>query len=114
MSSGSVPKSKRGKHRWVGLEVSSDIQDRKEFKHMLESSDEIPSTCRVYDFSRNQITGKNLAIIRIPLQDYNSFREILGDDNSVLVKSGIKSITSSGKIKLVRERLNLKRPKRKR
>jgi hypothetical protein len=47
------------------------------------------------------------AIIRVKLQDYPSSRE-------VLEKLGLKTNTASGKIKLVRERLGIQKPPRKR
>ena len=50
-------------------------------------------------------------IIEVPLEDSVKFRELLSEPSSS--KYGMISLTTSGKIRLVRERLNLPKPERK-
>ena len=82
---------------------------------MMKSLTELPDTWRLYDLQVGTETAAGLAIIRVPLSDYPIFREVLGSEDGSEFESGgisrVKSLTSSGKIKLVRERLGLERPK---
>ncbi|HIF16496.1 MAG TPA: hypothetical protein EYQ85_04510 [Candidatus Poseidoniales archaeon] len=94
MAGKKLSKAKRGKRRWIGLEVPSTTT--------RDSLNEIlPKGYRLYDLVDEK------AIIRVKLQDYSSSRE-------VLEKLGLKTNTASGKIKLVRERLGIQKPPRKR
>lgn len=115
MGGNSLSKAKRGKRRWLGLQISSEIGGREEFKVMMKSLTALPDTWRLYDLQVGAETATGLAIIRVPLADYPIFREVLGgEDGSEFESEGIssaKSLTSSGKIKLVRERLGLLKPK---
>jgi hypothetical protein len=52
-----------------------------------------------------------LAVIRIQLKDAPLLRRLL-ESSSALEQHGLQSLTTSGKIHLVRERLGLPRPKR--
>ena len=89
-----LTKALRGKRRWVGLNVSN-CESRSELESKIK---EIAPTedWRLMDFSN----GK--AILRILLKDQPKWR-------STLDKPGqpIHSVTMSGKIRLVRERLEL-------
>ena len=83
---------------------------------MMKSLTALPDTWRLYDLQVGAETAAGLAIIRVPLADYPIFREVLGSEEGSEFESGggvsrVKSLTSSGKIKLVRERLGLQRPK---
>lgn len=121
MGGNSLSKAKRGKRRWLGLQFSSEIAGRDEFKAVMKSLSSLPDTWRLYDLKVGSETTTGLAIIRVPLEDYPAFREVLsGDDGSGHkpsngeneVEPKVISRTSSGKIKLIRERLGLERPKR--
>ena len=96
-------KSARGKRRWVGLDIVDSIQSREELEAILSQIICLGDNFRLYDFNQ----GK--AIIRIPLEVYNSARPILQEGTQ-----GIVSVTSSGKIKLVRVRMGLEVKRRKR
>ena len=113
MGSNSLSKSKREKRRWIGLEIPEKINSRKVLQNALEESELDSTSWRIYDFTKNN-QGLTVAIIRVYLSYYESFRKALSDDKGKLARHGMKSITSSGKIKLVRERLGLEKPKRKR
>jgi hypothetical protein len=96
-------KAARGKRRWVGLNVVESIQSREELEAIISEIACLSDNYRLYDFHQ----GK--AIIRLPLEVYNSARLILQEGIQ-----GIESVTSSGKIKLVRERMGIEVKRRKR
>ena len=90
-----LTKALRGKRRWIGCEVGS-FEDRSELSEYVSKY-----PLKLYDFE----DGKCIFMVR--LEDYASIKERLSD-------SRIKSVTSSGKIRLVRERMNFSRKPRKR
>ena len=90
-----LTKALRGKRRWIGCEVGS-FQRRSE---LTEYASNYP--LKLYDFEE----GKCIFMVR--LEDYESIKEGLSN-------SRIKTVTSSGKIRLVRERMNFSRNPRKR
>ena len=90
-----LTKALRGKRRWIGCEVES-FQSRSE---LSEYTSIYP--LKLYDFEE----GKCIFMVR--LEDYESVKEGLAN-------SSIKTVTSSGKIRLVRERMNFTRKPRKR
>lgn len=96
-----LSKAKRGKRRWVGLSIPDSISTRADLRKALSHSELFGDDWKLADFSQ----GK--AIVRISLSAYNTQKEELmrGFD-------GIKSLTASGKIRLVRERLGLEKPPR--
>ena len=109
MGSNSLPKSKREKRRWIGLEIPEKIDSRKSLQNILEESELDSDGWRLYDFAKSD-QGVSLAIVRVYLSHYESFRKILSDNKGQLAKHGMKSITSSGKIKLVRQKKPVRRP----
>ena len=94
-----VNKSARGKHRWIGFQL--DVEDFS--RHRCEaflSEILINMSWRLFDFKN--IGEVYLGIVKVPLESYVDAKEIINQQDKSL------SITSSGKIKLVRERMNLK------
>ena len=94
-----VNKSARGKHRWIGFQL--DVEDFS--RHRCEvflSEILINMSWRLFDFKN--IDGVYNGILKVPLRSYIDAKDIINqqDDTS--------TITSSGKIRLVRERMNLK------
>ena len=89
-------KAARGKRRWLGLSVDESITNREDLISHLETLSCLGERWRLYDFK------DGFAIVRVGLPYYQLVRENLESDSSLL-----KSISSSGKIKLVRERLGL-------
>ena len=88
-------KAARGKHRWIAIQVNKSIQ-RDSLKKLLgESLDEIK--WKLFDSEKQ--SKRTIAIIKITLSDYHHAVAIL---NKI---SGFQTITSSGKIRLVRERV---------
>ena len=89
-----LTKALREKRRWVGLSVKS-CENRAELKLKIEKFAPV-SEWKLMDFS----DGK--AILRILLKNQNEWRKVLGNPDQ-----DIHSVTMSGKIRLVRERLKL-------
>ena len=89
-----LTKALREKRRWVGLSVSN-CETRGELEIKIAEIAPVEDW-KLYDFS------KGCAILRIRLKDEKTWRKILDQPNSA-----IHSVTMSGKIRLVRERLNL-------
>lgn len=90
-----LTKALRGKRRWLGCEVGS-FENRSE---LSEYASKYP--LKLYDFE----DGKCIFMVR--LEDYDSIKERLSN-------SRIKTVTSSGKIRLIRDRMNFTRKPRKR
>lgn len=107
-----IRKAARGKRRWVGLTVPESFEGRDEFEAALGEIELLGDDWRLYDFKGGQ------AILRLPLEVYHEVKPTLeaGIEISGGVGDGgsIRSVTASGKIRLVRERMGIVRPPRKR
>ncbi|MBT3657887.1 MAG: hypothetical protein HN544_06800 [Euryarchaeota archaeon] len=90
-----LTKALRGKRRWVGC-ICPDFEKRSELAEYLSKY-----PVRLYDYEE----GK--CILMVKLEDYESIK-------SELVVGKVISQTSSGKIRLVRERMEFSRKPRKR
>ena len=91
-----LSKAKRGKNRWIGITVSNPSITRSEMSNLLESGLQGISW-KLFDFHEHG--NQKLAIIRTKLEDSSKARKII---NSI---EGLSTTTTSGKIRLVRERL---------
>ena len=99
----SPSKAARGKHRWIGAIVDRPINRescQELFSVMLDMD-----VFRLFDCYSDGFSTK--VIIKVSLGSYFSVREILNN------APGIKPVSSSGKIRLVREKLGLKKKIRK-
>ncbi len=93
-----MPKGKkaaRGKHRWIAIQVNKSIQ-RDSMKKLLGEKLE-GLEWKLFDLEKK--ANRTFSVIKITLSDY---RQALTKLNEI---SGFETITSSGKIRLVRERL---------
>lgn len=93
-----MPKAKkaaRGKHRWIAIKVNKSTQ-RDSLKKLLEEKLE-GLEWKLFDSEKQ--SKRTLSIIKITLSDY---RQALTELNEI---PGIETIASSGKIRLVRERV---------
>ena len=93
-----MPRQKKaasGKHRWIAIQVNKSIQRDSLNKLLGESLDGIK--WKLFDSEKQ--SKRTIAIIKITLSDYHHAVAIL---NKI---SGFQTITSSGKIRLVRERV---------
>ena len=97
-----IRKAARGKRRWVGLSIPEKFEGRDELEAALGELDLLGDDWRLYDFKDGQ------AILRLPLEVYHEVKSTLVDG-----VGGIRSVTASGKIRLVRERMGIVRPPRK-
>ena len=88
-------KAARGKHRWVAIQVNKSIQ-RDSLKKLLGESLK-GLEWKLFDSAKQ--SKRTFAIIKITLSDY---QQALSTLNEI---SGFETITSSGKIRLVRERV---------
>ena len=128
-----LSKALRGKRRWFGLAIDANYTTRKDVEKILTSisSDlEVSKKLRLMDFVNSDSEKKSdvsqlslipksinspfgLGIVEVPLKSSQEFRELLSQETNIS-NYGLESLTMSGKIRLVRERLNLEKPKRKR
>jgi len=90
-----LTKALRGKRRWIGCQISG-FSNRNELEEYLTNY-----PVKLYDFE----DGKCILMVR--LEDYDSTKENF-------IEGKIKTVTSSGKIRLVRERMDFTRKPRKR
>ena len=88
-------KSARGKHRWVAIQVNKSIQ-RDSLKKLLGESLK-GLEWKLFDSEKQ--SKRTFAILKTTLSDY---QEALATLNEI---SGFETLTSSGKIRLVRERV---------
>jgi hypothetical protein len=93
-------KAKRPKRRWVGIHVFNDV-GRETIISILEEI--LPSSSlKLYDLQN--VNEKLLGIVRVNLSEASDFISKCEAD------SRLQTITTSGKIRLVRERLELPLP----
>tara|TARA_Y100000768_G_scaffold204016_1_gene153621 strand:+ start:197 stop:589 length:393 start_codon:yes stop_codon:yes gene_type:complete len=124
-----LSKALRGKRRWFGIAFDSRFVTRLDLQKNLDLiSQELAfsKNLRLMDFfnSNHEQNLKieidnfedfnfrpfGLAIVEVPLEYSVKFRELVSTDSRE--ELGLISLTSSGKISLVRQRLNLPKPKR--
>jgi|TARA_B100000287_G_scaffold259688_1_gene244265 RNase P/RNase MRP subunit POP5 len=104
-----LSKALRGKRRWIGVQISANVHSRSETKSLIEriSNDlQLSANPKLMDFEQNVLSnGCGTGIIQVNLTDYMKFRTHISTVESLNIV-GMSSITSSGKIRLVRERLS--------
>ncbi|MBA45394.1 MAG: hypothetical protein CMB31_02255 [Euryarchaeota archaeon] len=94
-------KAKRPKRRWVGIRISADI-NRNDLNSIIEQI--FPtSSAKLYDLEL--IGEENRAIVRINLSEVSDFIF------KCQLDSRIETLTTSGKIRLVRDRLGIPKPR---
>ena len=94
-------KALRGKHRWVGLKINQNELNRNDCHKLLENIlDEIKF--RMYDCVIENNSA--LVIIKVALNDQKKTRDSIEDSSTT------EPLTTSGKIRLVRERLSVSKP----
>ena len=116
-----VSKAKRPKRRWIGITVPATIQSRDDLQSALDVTELSTLKIRLYDFHQAQSDvarhashqtqmqkDVGFAIICVPLSDYEVARAFFSPESDTL----FRSISSSGKIRLVRERMGLSKPPR--
>ena len=91
-------KAARGKHRWLGVQFPPSITSKDIFCAELESYLESKILFESLDFEKN---SPHTCIIKVSLSDYSAVRVTLESRKG----ARFVSLTSSGKLRLVRERL---------
>ncbi|DAC58080.1 MAG TPA: hypothetical protein HA354_04330 [Candidatus Poseidoniaceae archaeon] len=103
-----LSKALRGKRRWVGVIIPAGIKSKQEAIKTLEmflATYDLIQKPRLVEFNLNHLSdGRSVGIIEVKLVDYPKIRNILEGE---LIDDGnqFTSYTSSGKIRLVRERI---------
>ena len=123
-----LTKALREKRRWLGVLVEPACLSRSDVEKRLAaliSTLEPAPDVRVMDFfnstQRHELNTPaefnaeegGIAILRIHLKDAPTLRPLLQAEDAI-EKYGIRSLTTSGKIRLVRQRLGLPKPERNR
>jgi len=129
-----LSKALRGKRRWFGVAVSPTKVTRDELQESLNQLQELlvcEKKLRLMDFFNSgsevaksahtnlgdtlpniHLSGdEGFAIIEVPHEVSKEFRNLL-DNDSGYIEYSMLSVSMSGKIRLVRQRLNLPKPKR--
>ena len=121
-----LSKALRQKRRWIGLAVAAHLDRRSEVEKTLETIARrinAEGPVRLMDFlpqaERDDSTEvpelvaaqahAGLAIVRVDLRDAQRFRAMLAREGA-MNEQGFTTLTTSGKIRLVRERLGLPKP----
>jgi hypothetical protein len=129
-----LSKALRGKRRWIGILVSSRYQTRSSLNGLISSitstfESERPIKLMEFHPSEDDVAKAALehlrktvelteedagvAILQVPLEQTKGLRSLIGTEDAIRTME-IKCITTSGKIRLVRERMALPKPARKR
>ena len=97
-------KASRGKFRWLGLRINKGQLSRNSATAIIQ---QILAEINFRMFDCLDVDSHTLVIIRVNLKDIDLARERLG------LNTEIESLTTSGKIRLVRDRMGLSKPVRK-
>ena len=97
-------KASRGKFRWLGLRINKGQLSRNSATAIIQ---QILAEINFRMFDCLDVDSHTLVIIRVNLKDIDLARERLG------LNTEIESLTTSGKIRLVRDRMGLSRSVRK-
>ena len=97
-------KASRGKFRWLGLRINGSQLSRNSVTAIIQ---QILADINFRMFDCLGVDSHTLVIIRVNLKDIDLVRKRFG------LNTEIESLTTSGKIKLVRDRMGLSRPVRK-
>ena len=104
-------KAHRPKRRWIGVELGSHYTERGQVEAKMAEMFDVK--VRLMDVlpANKRGTEVGVAILGVTLAVAPVVRDVLAQDE-VWAEHGMRSVTTSGKIRLVRERLDLPRPPR--
>ena len=128
-----LSKALRGKRRWLGVAFASTVQTRTQanksiedaFGHLIEAklirlmdfhphgSEQAVQTQQHLSVDPETAVGVGYGILEVP-HELNKSVRVLAQSPEAMNDLSLMSLTSSGKIRLVRERLVLARPPRRR
>ena len=114
-----VSKAKRPKRRWIGLAIPPNVHSKDELKVEIRMSELSEYKIRIYDFhppksniavsvcEQHRVSNElGIAVICVLHADYTNIREFFESHEN----QNFISLSSSGKVRLVRERLGLPKP----
>ena len=113
-------KALKPKRRWLGVGFDSRYEHKKDFIILIDDISrelQLERPLKLFDFVKSdcsEIDNLNysgffgVAIIQVALVDVPRLRKLFNERQSASTY-GVVSLTTSGKIRLVRERLNIKR-----
>ena len=107
-----LSKAKRGKRRWIGLQLDQRYENRDHIEEALQGIRNIVgegSKLRLFDFDKGIGENAHRKCIIVVSLDYSTQVKDYISKNPHL---GIETLTTSGKIRLVRQRLGLQKPVR--
>ena len=129
-----LSKALRGKRRWIGILVSNRYQTRSSLNGLIvsiastfqsdrpiklmefhPSESDTAKTALEHLNTTTELAARDVgvAIPQVPLELTKGIRALIETEDAIQ-KMEIKCITTSGKIRLVRERMSLPKPSRKR
>ena len=129
-----LSKALRGKRRWIGILVSNRYQTRSSLNGLIvsiastfqsdrpiklmefhPSESDTAKTALEHLNTTTELAARDVevAILQVPLELTKGIRALIETEDAIQ-KMEIKCITTSGKIRLVRERMSLPKPSRKR
>ena len=104
-------KAHRPKRRWIGVELGPQFADRDHIEQTLAELFEVKVRLMDAVPAAQRADDVGLAILGVTLAVAPEVRAVL-EDASTWSTHGMRGVTTSGKIRLVRERLGLPRPPR--
>ena len=93
-----IGKAARGKHRWIGLVFDDNFSEINSVSEAIQNLIH-QEKVKLFDYINEE--NRKSCIIKVKLEEYSTVKEMLRNN-----KNRIFSITSSGKIRLVRLRLD--------
>ncbi|MFL2957284.1 MAG: hypothetical protein ACJZ4Z_00630 [Candidatus Thalassarchaeaceae archaeon] len=93
---GRISKAARGKHRWIGVRGDMIYKSRGELKQIISN---ILENCEWKLYDIKFIDSICFFIIKAQLEDYEKILNLINSHDS------FETLTSSGKINLIRERI---------
>jgi uncharacterized protein (DUF2252 family) len=118
-----LSKAKRPKRRWIGFSFPPSVHSRSELESLFTQTFPENTHFRIYDahFSGSDVVTQSRAfqsieedvgigIVCVNLTDFEVFRDGFSQHAA---ESGLLSLSSSGKIRLIRQRLGLPKPRKK-
>ena len=110
-STGTVPRSKkvtpaRRKRRWIGISFAESITSKDALHGILSENLVECKSWKIFDFKSGESVEEGVAILRVDRSDEMYVRGVLSTN-----EFGVVSTTSSGKIRLVRDRMNIVKKK---
>ena len=118
-----LSKAKRPKRRWIGFSFPPTVHSRSELESLFTQTFPENIHFRIYDahFSGSKVVAQSrtfqsieedvgIGIVCVNLTDFEVFRDGF---SQLAVESGLLSLSSSGKIRLIRQRLGLPKPRKK-